>query len=243
MKLKFVVGVLLIMAAAMCICACGSGDDVGLSDKERSEIVSAYAKKYKTDEQDVSFTCYGKFNKAYVLIFDEKAEDGETEVTVETVRFYFKDSRQFKVYYSGKFYDINTAYSDGMITYDNLISVQKKHAEQFAEVYNNHIVILTDKEHSTIASAIAKKWNWIKKSEVRLACYGKFNGAYVFINSGGTSYLDVLSSLTVDGVQFYFPTANQFKVYKDGEIYDLQEAFDNGFVTHDDLRVLQAHWE
>lgn len=52
-------------------------------------------------------------------------------------------------------------------------------------------------------------------------------------------YPDALSSEIVDGVAFNHSQIKTFDVYSNGEFYSLQEAFDSGLITHDNLLKLR----
>ena len=128
MKLRFVVGVLLIMVAAMCLCACGGdsdGDSDTLTDKEQSEIISAIAQRYEVEADDIPFEFYGKYSGAYVLMIYKggyfQAISGET---VDGVSFRFSEIRHFDVYKSGKFYSLQEAFDKGWVDHDDLLTIK-----------------------------------------------------------------------------------------------------------------------
>ncbi|MCH5163693.1 MAG: hypothetical protein J1F36_01605 [Clostridiales bacterium] len=126
MKLKFAVSIILIMLAAMCLCACGDdGNSEVMSDKEQSKIISAIANRYEVEEDRVSFKFYGKYNGAFVLMvyngFYAQALWGET---VDGVVFNFPEIRHFEVYKSGKFYRLQEAFDNGWVDHDDLLTIK-----------------------------------------------------------------------------------------------------------------------
>ena len=87
-------------------------------------------------------------------------------------------------------------------------------------------------EHTKIINAYAKLQK-VDISSVEFTCYGEFGETHVGMFSGVA--LDVLTSETVDGVTFYYPTSIHYTACNSGKFYSLQEAFDNGLLTHENL--------
>ena len=94
----------------------------------------------------------------------------------------------------------------------------------------------TENEHKTITTAYAKLHN-VGESEISFTCYAEFNGTHILILNA--MYPDALSSEIVDGVEFNHSQIKTFDVYSNGEFYSLQEAFDSGLVTHNNLLTLR----
>ena len=89
-----------------------------------------------------------------------------------------------------------------------------------------------ENEHKAITTDYAKLHN-IDESEISFTCYAEFNGTHILILNA--MYPDAESSEIVDGVVFNHSQIKTFDVYRNGEFYSLQEAFDNGLLTHDNL--------
>lgn len=94
----------------------------------------------------------------------------------------------------------------------------------------------TENEHKSITKAYAQRYN-LDESEISFTCYAEFDGVHVLILNG--FYPDALSSEIVDGVVFQHSQILTFDVYCKGEFYNLQEAFDSGLLTHDNLITLR----
>ena len=94
----------------------------------------------------------------------------------------------------------------------------------------------TENEHKTITTAYAKLHN-IDESEISFNCFAEFNGAHILILNA--LYPQALSTEIVDGVVFNHSEIKTFDVYSNGEFYSLQEAFDSGLVTHNNLLNLR----
>ncbi|MBD5631977.1 MAG: hypothetical protein HDP34_01940 [Clostridia bacterium] len=94
----------------------------------------------------------------------------------------------------------------------------------------------TENGHKTITTDYAKLHN-VDESEISFTCYAEFEGTHVLMLNG--YYPDALSIEVVDGVVFNHSQIKTFTVYSNGEFYSLQEAFDSGLVTHDNLLTLR----
>lgn len=96
-------------------------------------------------------------------------------------------------------------------------------------------------ESGEIKKAYAKLHD-VPASDVNFKSYGEFDGTYVLIIScKGIDSATVLSSETVDGVDFHFHIGISFDVYRKGAFYTLQEAFDSGWLTHEDLLTVRSN--
>ena len=94
-------------------------------------------------------------------------------------------------------------------------------------------------DHNKITTDYAKLNN-IEESEVDFTCYGEFRGTHVVMFN--EIALQVLTSETVDGVTFHYPTSAHLTAYKNGIFYSLQEAFDKGLLTHANLVTLNRNF-
>lgn len=92
------------------------------------------------------------------------------------------------------------------------------------------------KEDYISTSALYSKYTI---DDVDITCFsGSYNGAYVMMISIHNSLaLDVYVEKNVGGVNFTFPTSRELKVWKDGRFYSLEEAYEKGLLTTDDLGI------
>lgn len=100
-------------------------------------------------------------------------------------------------------------------------------------------VACSEKEHTKITTDYAQLHN-IEETNVDFICYGEFHGTHVVMFN--EMALQVLTSETVDGVTFNYPTSTHLTAYNNGEFYSLQEAFDNGLLTHSNLLTLRNNY-
>ena len=95
-------------------------------------------------------------------------------------------------------------------------------------------------EHDKITADYAKLYN-IDESNVNFNCYGEFNGTHI-LTYESRAYSQAFSNEIVDGVTFVHSRILTFDVYNNGNFYSLQEAFDNGLLSHDNLVTLRDNY-
>lgn len=91
-------------------------------------------------------------------------------------------------------------------------------------------------EHNAITADYASLHN-IDESSVSFKCYGEFGGTHVLLFVG--CYGQALSNEVVDDVVFCHSQVIAFTVYNNGNFCGLQEAFDTGLLTHENLLTLR----
>ena len=94
---------------------------------------------------------------------------------------------------------------------------------QDKEDENNKDIVLDASVIEEITAAYEKLHN--RELRASFDCYGVFGQSYVLIFHGGDT---AITHETVDGVTYGFTVVESFDVYCEGELYTLQEAFDNG---------------
>ena len=72
-------------------------------------------------------------------------------------------------------------------------------------------------------------------------CYGEYSGCSVRFQA---SQCSVVTIIEVGGYKFPFGSSFSITAEKDGEIYDLKDAFEKGFLTSDDIaQIYEIHKE
>lgn len=96
-----------------------------------------------------------------------------------------------------------------------------------------------NEEHKRITADYAKLYN-TDESTVSFSCYAEFGNTHVLIYESKI-YSQAFSTETVDGITFIHSRVLTFDVYREGEFKTLQEAFDSGWLTHENLLTLQSN--
>lgn len=75
--------------------------------------------------------------------------------------------------------------------------------------------------------------------DVNLRPIGLYHGVYVlFVNYDGEYVHETETTETVDGIEFRYSVAKTLDVYCDGVFYKMQEAFDAGVLTSEDIAAI-----
>ena len=70
-------------------------------------------------------------------------------------------------------------------------------------------------------------------------CYGFYNGCVPMLFEGyALSYAGVITREEIAGIIFEYGSSNTIQVWKDGKIYTLQEAYDQGFLSKQDIKTI-----
>ena len=94
---------------------------------EHSKIANAYAKQYNIDKSEINFTCYKEFGGAHILMFDGLYPQALSQEIVDGVVFHHNEVKTFDVYKSGKFYSLQEAYNQKLVTHDNLLALRDRY--------------------------------------------------------------------------------------------------------------------
>ena len=252
---------LLLLPVCLMICACTqSGDNsvipdtytgTELSEEKELEIRQAYfnANYYETLQlEDVEITrFYGAFNGAYVMYIDAKLihttmlEYDRIEDTV----FCYGSSHKISVYHGGRFYGLPQAFEAGLLTLEDVHTV----SERCRAIYANSSFILprlSEEKELEIRQAYFTKFksdSHDKLEHVQIKSFwGAYNGCYVVYFGCGIA--DAIDIIAVEDVVFTFPNTKALAyVYKDGEFYSFNEAYEAEFMTLDDFHAVYSFYK
>lgn len=102
-------------------------------------------------------------------------------------------------------------------------------------------ILLTACQTPSIEAAYAKM-KGVDEADVTYESYGEFDGTHVLIMSHKDMFVtEAIHHETVDGVDFHFSVLISFDVFRNGKFYTLQEAFDNGWVSHENLLTVREN--
>lgn len=68
-----------------------------------------------------------------------------------------------------------------------------------------------------------------------------FQNAYAVYIHGPVMYLDVVQTVIVNGLTFYFPNTQPLYIYSDGHFHTLQSAYSQQIITEADLSSLHSY--
>lgn len=219
-------------------------------------LEKVYGEEYKKDSympEDVPIECYGIFDDAYCVILWDKTGGRMgtvTEVTVAGYRFVYGTPDIIQVYFNEALYDLTTAYENGILDETEIAELYTNYNEKHLK--NKAPSTLTEeiKQEIQIARLIeAHGEDYAEKgqtlSDVYLECYGIFDSAYcVLLRTANITVLPVGKTLTVCGYDFEFGLAQEvMRVYYNGELCDLDEAYENGILDDDEVAELYDYYQ
>ncbi len=100
-----------LLLALLLVC-CTSFAFTACAENEHNAITAAYAKLHNVDESEISFTC-----ALYSDAFSSEIVDG--------VVFSHSQIKTFDVYNNGEFCSLQKAFDSGLVTHNNLLTLQK----------------------------------------------------------------------------------------------------------------------
>lgn len=98
--------------------------------------------------------------------------------------------------------------------------------------FKSYSPLLTEDEAKEIVWAYIKDYDPNFDLTYSVKCWGKTNGAYaVIVDSNGWGYLTVQTTEVVNGVTFIYPDSRTLKIYYDGKVYSVLDAFENKIIS------------
>ncbi len=195
--------------------------------------------------------CYGHANGAYVLLFGGAVHTDEKphHTTVDSYFSSGSNSRYVKVWKDGKIYTLQEAVDKGFFTEKqlNLLKENRFH-EKYTTVnkpYSNVKVASVGKPEDELIKQIEADYaalNSINGYKAE-ASVRKYYGTYgdcvpCYFYCSVLCYIQVHCSYVTDGREFNYGDGNVIRVWRDGEFYSVQEAFDLGFLSAEDVKTI-----
>ena len=115
---------LLKVISLMLVVCCIATLFVACNNDEHDKITTAYAKQHNVDKSEISFTCYAEFGGTHVLMLNWVYPDALSEEIVHGVVFRHNQIKTFDVYNKGKFYSLQEAFNNGLLTHNNLLTLR-----------------------------------------------------------------------------------------------------------------------
>ncbi len=242
-------------------------DETGkLTDNMKREIQTAY---YKKDEEkikspdQVSGVCYGVFDDVCCLMItlsNEMYIDELTKVEVGEYRFLFKNSNIMIVYCEEKFYSLTEAYESGILSDENLAELyilynkvvwgEPDNQDLGGELYDEGLPMSSEiKREIQIAELISQHGaNYEEKGfateYIGVICYGIFDDVYCVRTWESDIHVIAIVEVKVGEYTFHFTNPQYMpKIYKEGNFYSLNEAYENGIISDENLAELYDYFK
>lgn len=109
---------------------------------------------------------------------------------------------------------------------------------------NNGIPFETEAKIKQVYCESLKRFN-VTVDDITVEFVAEMNGAYaVFLDVSRFDHIDAVTYDIVNGFVFSYPSGRNMKIYRDGTIYEIPEAYAAGAVGNEELRILhKAYYE
>ena len=222
----------------------GNVEDIEDIEDIETTIKRAFLAQYVQDpafgEADLSVREVGKFAGFraiyvdgaldYTQAYDEETVDGRT--------FLYVDGQHLLIYSEGesKLYTLQEALEANVLDGDGLTEVYKAHRRAEPLRYEEQAAETTDR---VILSAYAERYQPNCSVEsLSLVRLGVFDGCQAVFVNGPFAWADVITTQTVGGLSFVYPTSQVMYLYRDGALYTLPEAWEEGLIGREALLAL-----
>ena len=187
--------------------------------------------------------CYGSVNGAYAVIFGGATHVDEKEYPDGSI------TRHIKIWKNGNIYTIKAAMKKGVLTEKQLNQLEyNRISNKFVTVtkpYSDVYVPNVEKPSDDLIEQIEKDYTQylrIYDSNCEgyvVNYYGQFGDCVPCLLDGkGLYYTQAVVGKIIAGGSFTYSCGNTIKVWKDGEFYTLEEAFENSFLSVEEVLLL-----
>ncbi len=210
-----------------------------------------------------NFKTYQYFGKKGSKLFLATQDSYDTLTILEVAGYKFildgSESDVF-VYENGKVTPLAEAYEKGTATKDEVAFAHERHLAyrdsllsgreeidpptrlKIGEPYRKSPIALTKDEQREIV------WEYIANSSdleyeidstYAVRCYGKFGNVYVVMIDGPWMYTQAIRNEVIAGYTFTFPDGQRMHIYKEGNFYSLNKAYELGIISEEDLVAIE----
>ena len=216
-------------------------------------LEKVYGEEYKLDSympEDVPIECYGVFDDAYCVILWDKlgGQFGTiTEVTVAGQTFVYETPDMIQVYCNEVLYDLPEAYENGILDESEIAELYRSYNRvwwvdddptELTEDIKREIQI------ARLIEAFGEDYaeNGYTPEDVTLDCYGIFDNAYcVDLLTPDKTVFPAEKTIKIEQYEFRFGQ-EVMRVYFEGKLYDLDEAYEIGILDKSDIAELHDYY-
>ena len=239
-------------------CGCGSENpyynqplktETSLDEAMATQIADDFNTYMSENDQGSSVTyragsCYGIFDGYVVLDFEGGVVSTTVADEVAGIIFYLWEGREIWTWKDGTILTLQQAYDQGALTVEQIKAVYD--ARNNGHIQTDEAGNPTMQFRQNIAEDLENffyrmhpnKELYSPHVNYQAPAYCKIIDECAVVLDFGELTSQAYSSETVAGVTFYYTTGAQMSVWKDGEFYSLQEAYDQELLTKTDLKRL-----
>ena len=223
------------------------GSNFGLSAETEAEIKQDWL-EFRTKIHNPGATAddvsvhryYGTYGDCAAVIMTDRFSAYLAAITYEIVEdliFSYPDSNTICIWKDGDFCTLQEAYDGGLLTKDDLKKIRGTWTVPWAtekEIRQDHVDTQID-PHDPTATADRV---WIEHN------YGRYRSGCVVLTMWYEGDVlrptfGLINLVSVAGVQFVF--ARAITVWHEGSFYGLNDAYDNGLLTNDDIKKISEY--
>jgi hypothetical protein len=208
-----------------------------------TEIKTEFLKAFVTPEQPkldsiAILHYYGTFNGYAAALIDNGLPRWGVVIiydyTVGDITLHHGYCDMIYAYKDQQIYEIREAYEQGFLTIDDVAviadiqdgsaeapTIGQELAQEIKIEYKNKFY-----PEPTVDDVTIEKF------------YGTFNGCTVVLIHYGILYMDVVDYNEIGGIKITYQMGNRLLAYKDKKLYWAREAYEQGFLTLDDIAVI-----
>lgn len=233
-------------------------DDAQLTAAKATEIENAWytttgtalGNWFDTEEDNLvdGVRYYGSY-AGFQIIFRPTGDDAITDLEVEGLTFSHNTGFELYAYQDGSFKPLQEVCTLGALTEQDLRVIQLRHLmfemQPPDKPFMPTVTIDPDDTFEQMKTAFLTQYvnsSDYTTKDLSVVYFGKYGDAHVGFVNGILVYTQALTSETVGGVTFRYNTGQKLLVFFEGELMGLQEAYDRGVLTQEDLVTIRnAH--
>lgn len=233
----------------------GSGADGESSERQTSQepspeetpeagIKRAFLAQYVKDEaytaEELSVEYIGRFD-GYCAVYVHGVlnyTQAESIELVDGVTFRYATGQHLLIYSEsdGGLYGLQEALDRRVLDASGLQKVYAAHREAEPFLYEESEAEATDGD--ILLAYMVKEHPKCRIDELSVVHIGVFGGCRAVYVNGPFESLNVITTETVGGLDFVYPTSQTMRIYRGGALYTLPEAWEKGVIDAAALREL-----
>ncbi len=186
----------------------------------------------------------GTYNNVAVF-FKGTDTEAHTEIKVGDVSYWYNYQFELIAFHDGEFCSLEDAYEQELLLENDLRSILRTHANVTSVLLSAEYSRLPTPEYvhpSKEATAeILEAYSELAGSETQeddFLCIAAFDDTYALYLTA-LLYHQMMQTEWVGGYVFHYGSGMTLMIYHDGAFYEMQEAFDEGLLTEEQVAQLQ----
>lgn len=220
-------------------------EDGTLSEEMKKEMDFHYSQGYAIslgkwwDEGNKYGPRYYGTHDGYVVYFTQGGPDALWTITIADYTFEYANYFMLRAYKDGKFYSLEELYAQRIVDADAIKSIWDTHCRHQEELREWKI-------QKDFKSAFLRQYvteDGYTEDNLIVEYYGSYDGIPVAFIHGIFGYPTVIEEETIAGLTFRYSSEQRLLVCKHGDLLELKEAFEKGWLSEDALKQLLDYYK